>query len=242
MENGGDGRAQSDSRFCGRAHAPVHVWCSDSQADYDWHEHTRRGVCAGISLQSSKGLSREIGGFRRGWSIQDEQSSSLSWTDVRVVGRTSDRWSCCAVREAGSSHLAPPMSQKWIPLSRWRTEYMGRWGREEHINALELRTIVNLVRHLARSKQCWNRKVLCFTDSMVSLGAAGKGRSSSPSLLALCRRLCALRLITGIRIYLRHVPSELNHTDGPSRGGPCGCDEETVKKHAQRLETRRGQG
>lgn len=144
----------------------------------------------------------------------------------------------------GRRILTPPMSEKRVTLSRWRTEFKGRWSKEEHINALELRTIVNLVRHLARSQKCWGHKVLCFTDSMVALGAAGKGRSSAPSLLALCRRLCALRLITCIRIYLRHdiVPSELNHADGPSRGGACGCDEETVKKHANRIETRRGQG
>eukprot|EP00974_Lingulodinium_polyedra_P065849 6369343-Lingulodinium_polyedra.AAC.1 len=66
---------------------------------------------------------------------------------------------------------------------------------------------------------------------MVSLGAAGKGRSSSPRLLPMLRRLMVLRLFLGIRLLLRHVPSGLNLADGPSRGFRVGPAPETAAKH-----------
>ena len=93
---------------------------------------------------------------------------------------------------------------------------------------------MNLMRYLARSRKCWNRKFLCFTDSMVVLGALGKGRSSSPPLLRLCRRAAAMRLILGIRIFLRYVASEVNVADWPSRGGPVGVAPKTKAAHADR--------
>ena len=114
------------------------------------------------------------------------------------------------------------------------------WARSEHINVLEARTIVNYARHLARSSKSQQKKYLIFTDSMVSLGALSKGRSSAPPLLALCRRLLVIRAIYGIRIYLRHVPSPLNCADGPTRNEPVGPARETVVKYSAR--PGRGQG
>ena len=77
-------------------------------------------------------------------------------------------------------------------------------------------------RHLSRSSRAWEQRYLVFTDSLVCLGARGKGRSSSPPLLRLCRRLAAIRVACGIRIALRWVPSGWNVADGPSRGCAVG--------------------
>ena len=88
---------------------------------------------------------------------------------------------------------------------------------EEHNNILEARAALAAARHLARSSKNWAKRHLLFTDSMVVLGAFGKGRSSSPALLRLCRRWALFRVLLQMRVYLRYVPTDLNHADGPSR-------------------------
>ena len=87
----------------------------------------------------------------------------------------------------------------------------------EHNNLLEGRAALAALRHLARSSKNWSKRHLLFTDSLVVLGAFGKGRSSSPSLLRLCRRWALFRILLQMRTYLRYVPTDLNHSDGPSR-------------------------
>ena len=113
---------------------------------------------------------------------------------------------------------APPPDLHWSREGRWRLTFKGTWDREEHINILEMRTLVAAARHLSRSKKNWHKKHLIFTDSAVCLGALGKGRSASPPLLRLCRRWSLFRIVLGMRIFLRHVPTDLNFADGPSRG------------------------
>ena len=107
----------------------------------------------------------------------------------------------------------------------------GTWSREEHNNVLEARGVVNVLRHLSRASTVWNKRVLIFTDSLVTLGALSKGRSSARQLLRVCRQAAAVQLGCRIRIYLRWVPSERNLADGPSRGGPIGVDAETAVAH-----------
>ena len=110
----------------------------------------------------------------------------------------------------------------------------GRWSREEHLNTLELRTIVMLLRHLARSSRTWGQRTLVFSDSVVSIGVLRKGRSSSRPLLRLARVAAVLQMVTRTRIYLRWVPSGLNHADGPSRQLQIGAAEHTIDEHRYR--------
>ena len=145
-------------------------------------------------------------------------------------------------RKGGRKHVAPPIQPAWHNLERWRLVYTGLWSRQEHINVTEARVIVQLARRLARSQKEWHKKHLVLTDSMVTLGALGKGRSSTPSLLALCRRMMVLRLCMGVKLYLRHVVSHMNYADGPSRGHPVGAAPETKKKGEEKVTVRRGQG
>ena len=134
---------------------------------------------------------------------------------------------------AGMRVVAPPLASHWVDPSRWRLLVKLAWERDEHINVLEARTVLNYVRHLGRSATRRQMKHLVFTDSTVAIGALSKGRSSAPPLLALCRRLLVLRAICGIRLYLRHVPSPQNSADGPTRDQPVGPAKETVEKYAQ---------
>ena len=143
-------------------------------------------------------------------------------------------------RAMGTRITVPPADPRWSDPSRWHLLFTTRWNNIEHTNVLEARVIVNFARHLARSQENHYKKVLVFTDSMVSLGAFGKGRSSSPSLLALCRRLLVIRVGVGIRLYIRHIPSQLNSADGPTRGCAVGAAPETVEKHALRTQNAQG--
>ena len=95
--------------------------------------------------------------------------------------------------------------------------------------------MVGLLRHLARSRANWSRRVLILTDSMATLGAIGKGRSSVPSFLRLCRHISAISLGFGMLPYMRYIPSELNPADGPSRSVRVGAANKTVQEHAGRL-------
>ena len=116
----------------------------------------------------------------------------------------------------------PPASEVWDPLDRWHERFRVQWDRPEHINVLELRTAVMALRHCARSRHCWDTRVLCFTDSLVTLGVLTKGRSSSRALLGLARSAAAMQLVLGLRPYWRHIETHRNHADGPSRGFPIG--------------------
>ena len=110
----------------------------------------------------------------------------------------------------------------------WRLLFKSQWKFEEHQNVLEMRALVMLARHLARSARSWDQRYLVFTDSLVCLGALGKGRSSSPALLRLCRKFAAVRIGCGIRLLLRWVPTAWNVADGPSRGAALGEHPEDV--------------
>ena len=52
---------------------------------------------------------------------------------------------------------------------------------------------VGQLKRVARDRRLWRRRLLLFTDSLVSLGALTKGRSSGWPLLRLCREAAARR-------------------------------------------------
>jgi hypothetical protein len=128
-------------------------------------------------------------------------------------------------RTRGMRIRAPPLSSQWTTVSRWKLAYRGKWKKLEHTNIQETRCAVGLMRHLCRSRGTAGKRILIFIDSMVGLGALGKGR----------RQAAAICLAFGMRVLLRYVPSEVNVADGPSRGYHCGVATETRAAHADRL-------
>ena len=137
-------------------------------------------------------------------------------------------------RRRGDRVRAPLMASSWERVSRWDLVYKGTWRKTDHTNINELRVAVGLLRHLSRSSRSWHTRHLIFIDSLVALGAASKGRSSSAPLLRLCRQLVPLSLILGIRPYYRYIPSEMNPADGPSRGERVGAADSTKQAHSDR--------
>ena len=133
----------------------------------------------------------------------------------------------------------PHLPSSWTTVTRWHLVFQGAWSSEEHNNVLEARAAAALARHLARAPGLSPTKVLAFTDSLVVLGILAKGRSGVYALNRICHRRAALQLGTRVRFYWRYIASEVNPSDGPSRGLPVGVDPLTEQAHKYRGMPRR---
>lgn len=168
---------------------------------------------------------------RRPWSQPSSENNPNGFNTIDDDGDPSDD-ALDTITTPGIPAMSRPIKTRAPPPDlhvsregRWRLTFKGTWTRSGHINFLEMRTLVAEARHLARSRMNWQRKHLIITDSAVCLGALGKGRSASPPLLRLCRRWSLFRIVLGMRLLLRllrHVATDLNFADGPSRGLPVG--------------------
>lgn len=113
---------------------------------------------------------------------------------------------------------APTIAKNWESLDRWHETFRTTWARREHNNIGELRVSVLTLKHVARSRRRWDKRVLIMTDSLDGLGVLTKGRSSSWPLLRLARQAAALQLGMGLRPYMRYIETDRSQADGPSRG------------------------
>ena len=111
----------------------------------------------------------------------------------------------------------PPVGACWDDLKRWRLALKGEWIYSEHNNIQEARTIVLSLKHVCRSQESWDRRLLVISDSLVAIGVLSKGRSSRRALLRQARIAAAYLLGFGLRLVLRYTPSKRNWADGPSR-------------------------
>ena len=133
-------------------------------------------------------------------------------------------------------HPPPDISVAALdPSVAWRVAFARRFHHDEHNNVRELWSGLAALRRLVRNRQCRRRRVVVATDSLVALGVACKGRSSSPPLLLLARRLAAVTLFGELRTVWPYVPSEWNLADAGSRGVyRVGVHCETAAKAAAR--------
>lgn len=113
------------------------------------------------------------------------------------------------------SEVSPELPQS-LKSAKFRTIIQHRWHVQEHVNVLEARSALLALRWVS-TLHCPPSKILFLTDSAVLAGAASKGRSSSPSLLQVLRKLAAIQLATGFVIAWRHIKTDQNPADGPSR-------------------------
>lgn len=99
----------------------------------------------------------------------------------------------------------------------WRKGFSYRWKSKEHINALELRSLIHSMEYRVHHFREVGCRVFHLTDSYVVMSIVAKGRSSSNMLKPLLRRLSALVLSYGLYVVVIHVESTENPTDGASR-------------------------
>jgi hypothetical protein len=100
----------------------------------------------------------------------------------------------------------------------WHTIMSKPWVyKNEHINILELRTVILALKWVLSFKQSLGTRLLLVSDSTSVIGAARKGRTSAFRLLVRLRTLAALSLASGVRLVLEWCPSEFNPADYPSR-------------------------
>ena len=127
------------------------------------------------------------------------------------------QWSLGTLR--GSAVTQGIDSRMW----KWKTVIANTWQREgEHINQLEARAYVLALRWRLRSIGGVGCRFLHAVDSLVTMGAMVKGRSSSHRLRHIVLRGNALLLAGHLHPSLIYVRSHENPADAPSR---------VVKKH-----------
>ena len=112
----------------------------------------------------------------------------------------------------------PAVHEAWDTKSRWSLVVAKPWEYpEEHINVKEARVCLMALRRLTRTVRNLNKVALCLSDNLVSVMCFEKGRSSSGKLNGLCRRAAAYVIGGKIQWRLRHMASERNPSDEPSR-------------------------
>lgn len=99
----------------------------------------------------------------------------------------------------------------------WRTLISHPWSGVEHINSLELRAALLAVHWVLSYPSSLDSRVYLLLDSTVAFFTLWKGRSSSPYLLCIIRKINALLLAGGLSLLSGWVPSAVNPADAPSR-------------------------
>eukprot|EP00438_Fugacium_kawagutii_P007599 Skav200633 [mRNA] locus=scaffold353:41653:51848:+ [translate_table: standard] len=128
------------------------------------------------------------------------------------------------------------LSQSWFKTDRYKLLVARPWRyKDEHINLKEARVcLMGLRRHL-RSKRNLGSRLLTLTDNLVCALSFSKGRSSSYGLNQLVRRAAAYSIFGGIKWRLRHVRSEDNVADAPSRWFDPSAEAKWKKEEARAM-------
>ena len=110
-----------------------------------------------------------------------------------------------------------------VGSTTWRTIVSTPWSGLEHINVLELRAALLAVHWVLSYPTSLSSRVFLLLDSTVAFFSLWKGRSSSPALLLVLRKISALLLAGGLSLLPGWVPSAVNPADAPSRLQPDAC-------------------
>ena len=104
-------------------------------------------------------------------------------------------------------------SRQW----HWKISKGWPWLRAAHINVLEMEALLQTIRYRAKSLRVIHKKFLHLVDSLVVLGVAAKGRTTSRMLAPSLHRCNMLILALHCYPILAWVQSHLNPSDEPSR-------------------------
>eukprot|EP00438_Fugacium_kawagutii_P008464 Skav230206 [mRNA] locus=scaffold2443:266117:270539:+ [translate_table: standard] len=142
-----------------------------------------------------------------------DQDNRLQQRKVRLFGRPQQQ----EPEQVECFHI-PPISDCWKDSTKWDLISSKSWENiDEHINVKEARVVLMAIRRLCRTTSNLGSRCLILSDSMVSILALSKGRSSAGSINKLCRRAAAYITCGSLDIHLRHIISEHNPADAPSR-------------------------
>ena len=119
------------------------------------------------------------------------------------------------LRRATGAGLESPLINDLLAARPWTLERVWKWKRPAHINLLEFRGLLALLKQ--KTADLADTRLLHLFDSSVSLAAATKGRSSSRSLAPLLGQSCTLQLAAGIYCAEAFAPTRLNIADDPTR-------------------------
>eukprot|EP00438_Fugacium_kawagutii_P002308 Skav226067 [mRNA] locus=scaffold211:609064:615202:- [translate_table: standard] len=100
---------------------------------------------------------------------------------------------------------------------QWDKAFAYKWQRQDHINSLELRSIIHAVEWRVRHLKDVHARIFHVTDSYICMSVIAKGRSSSRMLRPLLQRLAGWLLAFNLYLVICHVESTENPTDAASR-------------------------
>ena len=109
----------------------------------------------------------------------------------------------------GSTQLAPYPAFAWD----WYSIQQYRWKARQHINVLELTTLLNFLRLRAASGDISGLRLFHIFDSLVAASVAAKGRSSALILNRICRRISAAVLSSSCYVVSLWTISGWQHSD-----------------------------
>ena len=122
----------------------------------------------------------------------------------------------CEVKLNSSATTAAGL-YKQVSVAPWTQVVSAPWRYLEHINVLELRAVALALHWLLSYPSAMRRRVFLLVDSTVALFSLLKGRSSSPQLLFVLRKIGALLLASGVCLLSGWLPSAINPADAASR-------------------------
>ena len=137
----------------------------------------------------------------------------LKWLLRNVATRGCDIKILTGKEDGSESFMSPYPGFMWV----WKTILSYKWREEQHINVLEISAFLVELRRRTRGPRSTGFRFINVTDSQVMYHVLTKGRSSSPRLNRLARRIASLSLVG--QVYAFHVwtISKWNFADHGSR-------------------------
>lgn len=99
----------------------------------------------------------------------------------------------------------------------WRTIFSTAWRFQQHINVLEMRTVLLAVQWALSRPGSVDSRLVLLVDNSVSAYSLKKGRAKARSVQSVLRRVLAHLLVGRMSLLPVWIPSHINPADRPSR-------------------------
>lgn len=133
--------------------------------------------------------------------------TSLKGEDLLIHGESE-----APVRFQRLRGSVPARLWRWKPVAGWKWKNL-----DEHINALELRAVYTCIKWRVEQLHQLNTRFVHLVDSLVSLHALTRGRSSSRKLRRTVMKINSYLLASGLQGLWAYVDTKQNPADRPSR-------------------------